>query len=180
MEALCFQHYLETQKLISYDESKAKIAAMSGDVGAVQLSTEDYILGIFDMTGELMKFAITSMATSGKLPEGRAKKDLKPKHDSSEVSRADKMDIDDDSTVQTEEKQRNVLSDMREIRLQLEMFEAPAGSKFSEEVEKKAKVMRESVEKVERALYSLTVRGSERPKGWVPGAEERRTEVESF
>ncbi|ORY19788.1 Translin [Clohesyomyces aquaticus] len=181
MEALTFQHYLEAQKLISYDESKAQMAALSGEADPVQLSIEDYILGIFDMTGELMKFAITAMATSGKLPEGRPKKERKPKQESSEDPSADKMDIDDGPSPQSgEEKPRNVLSDMREIRLQLEMLEAPRKSKLSDDVEKKAKVMRESVEKVEKALYSLTVRGSERPKGWVPGAEERPAEVESY
>lgn len=32
------------------------------------LSEEDYVLGIFDMTGELMRYAITGVATHGKLP----------------------------------------------------------------------------------------------------------------
>ncbi|KAI2475533.1 translin-associated factor [Pyrenophora tritici-repentis] len=32
MEALSFQHYLETQSLISYDEVKSRIAAMSGEL----------------------------------------------------------------------------------------------------------------------------------------------------
>ena len=32
------------------------------------LSEEDYVLGLFDMTGELMRYAITGVATYGELP----------------------------------------------------------------------------------------------------------------
>jgi hypothetical protein len=42
-------------------------------------------------------------------------------------------------------------------------------------------VMRECVDKVEKALYGLTVRGSERPKGWMPDVGgDRRPEVEGY
>ncbi|KAF2467272.1 Translin [Lindgomyces ingoldianus] len=182
MEAICFQHYIETQTLISYNEAKMRVAAMSGEAGVVQLTVEDYILGIYDMTGEVMKFSITSMATNGKLPAGKPKKGPQPSQEPPSDQPADKMDIDRGVTAQSEEQQpRNVLSDLRELRLRLEMLEPPRTSKFRNEAEKKATVMRESVEKVEKALYNLTVRGSERPKGWVPGVrEERRPEVESY
>lgn len=66
MEAVSFQHYLETQQLISYEDAQAKIP------GGIMLTEDDYVLGIFDMVGELMRFAITSMATSGALPRGAA------------------------------------------------------------------------------------------------------------
>jgi hypothetical protein len=37
------------------------------------------------------------------------------------------------------------------------------------------------VDKVEKALYGLTVRGSERPKGWMPDmGGDMRPEVESY
>lgn len=179
MEALSFQHYLENQTLISYEESKAKVAALCGDGPTVPLTIEDYVLGVFDMIGELMRFSITSMATNGKLPAGRPNKS---KQGSEEAQEGDKMDIDEQSSATTPTQElRNVLEDLREIRLVLEMFEPPFGSKFYDEVEKKAKVMRECVDKVEKALYSLTVRGKERPKGWTPGpSEDRRPEVESY
>ena len=43
-------------------------------------------------------------------------------------------------------------------------------------------VMRQSVEKVEGAVYGLVVRGSERPKGWVPdlSGDAGRETVQSY
>ncbi|KAF2438814.1 Translin [Karstenula rhodostoma CBS 690.94] len=181
MEALSFHHYLETQTLISYDDAKNRVASMSGSAGAVLLTPEDYILGIFDMVGELMRFSITAMATNGKLPAGKPRKEAKATHEDPEGEDADKMDVDEETSASTPaEKPRNVLSDLRALRLQLEIFEA-GGGKFGADVRKKADVMRECVDKVEKALYQLTVRGTERPKGWVPDVrEERRPEVESY
>jgi hypothetical protein len=176
MEALSFQHYLETQTLVSFEEAKARVATMSGPGGAVLLTPEDYILGIFDMVGELMRFSITTMATNGVLPAGQPKKVAQSKQEADE----DKMDIDEQAATSSDEEPRNVLSDLRMLRLQLEMFEA-SGGRFEKDVKKKAYVMRECVDKVEKAWYGLTVRGTERPKGWVPDVrEERRTEVESY
>lgn len=187
MEALSFQHYLETQSLISYDEARSKIADLCGssDVAAageatVSLTPEDYILGICDMTGELMRFSVTSMATNGKLPEGKADSNKRVKREEgSNSDGGDKMDIDEQ--VSSSQKPCTVLDDLRAIRLQLEMFEAAGGSKFSHELEtKKMPVMRECVDKVEKALYGLTVRGSERPKGWMPDMSAGKVEVESY
>jgi hypothetical protein len=93
------------------------------------------------------------------------------------------MDVDEQTPApQDAPKPRTVLDDLRAIRLQLEMFDAPGGSKFAHELEtKKMPVMRECVDKVEKALYGLTVRGSERPKGWMPDVGgDRRPEVESY
>lgn len=144
------------------------------------LTPEDYILGICDMTGELMRFSVTSMATNGKLPAGRAK--AAPKASTPNAQDADKMDVDSQAPPSTEsQKPRTVLDDLRSIRLQLEMFEAPYGPKWVSELEtKKMPVLRECVDKVEKALYGLTVRGSERPKGWMPDMSSDRREVESY
>lgn len=183
MEALSFQYYLETQGLISYDDAKARIATMSGEAGAVSLTPEDYILGICDMTGELMRFSVTSMATSGKLPSGAQNVNKRAKHDHTSEDSTDKMDIDEQKSSATEtERSHTVLDDLRAIRLQLEMFETPGGSKFAHELEtKKMPVMRECVDKVEKALYGLTVRGKERPAGWMPDMSSQRVaEVESY
>lgn len=182
MEALSFQHYLENQTLVTYEESKAKVASLCGDEPIVPLTVEDYVLGIFDMIGELMRFSITSMATNGKLPAGRRRKNPKAKQEGSEAQVEDKMDIDEQAPATSQDQEpRTVLQDLREIRLQLEMFEPPPKCKFHDETEKKATVMRQCVDKVEKALYSLMVRGKERPKGWKPDVpEDRRQEVESF
>ena len=66
MEAVLFHHYLETQKLLTHSEAAEKMP------GGVLLTEEDYLLGVFDMTGELMRFSVTYMATNGKLPGGDA------------------------------------------------------------------------------------------------------------
>jgi predicted translin family RNA/ssDNA-binding protein len=213
IEALSFQHYLERQSLISYEDAKEKVRELSqpkvegskdlgetklegegdgkektaegkevdmegsskaGDSPVVPLTPEDYILGICDMTGELMRFSVTSMATNGKLPAGRAKATPTSKSD-------DQMDIDTPPSTASSQP-RTVLDDLRAIRTQLEMFEAPYGPKWVSELEtKKMPVLRECVDKVEKALYGLTVRGSERPKGWMPDVgSDRRAEVESY
>jgi predicted translin family RNA/ssDNA-binding protein len=64
MEAVLFHHYLETQRLLTHPEAESKMP------GGVMLTEEDYLLGVFDMTGELMRFSVTYMATNGKLPGG--------------------------------------------------------------------------------------------------------------
>lgn len=66
IEAISFQHYLETRRLISYEEAQAKIP------GGIILTEDDYVLGLFDLVGELMRFAITNMATHGAVPRGAA------------------------------------------------------------------------------------------------------------
>jgi predicted translin family RNA/ssDNA-binding protein len=183
MEALSFHHYLETQSVISYEEAQKKITSMCSEAGAVSLTPDDYILGICDMTGELMRFSVTSMATNGKLPAGDPNPNKRLKQEASSEEVGDKMDIDEQAPAsQDVQKPRSVLDDLRAIRLQLEMFDAPGGSKFAHELEtKKMPVMRECVDKVEKALYGLTVRGSERPKGWMPDmGGDRRGEVESY
>lgn len=183
MEALSFQHYLETQTLIPLEEARSRIASMSGGAGAVLLTPEDYILGICDMTGELMRFSVTSMATNGKLPAGKHYGNKKIRMDITEEGSGDAMDVDDGGAdAEAAPKPCNVLDDLRAIRLQLEMLEVGGGSKFARELEdKKMPVMRECVDKVEKALYGLTVRGSERPKGWMPDmSSQRGGEVESY
>lgn len=64
VEAISFQHYLETQKLITLSETQSHIP------GGIELTANDYLLGIYDLTGELMRFGITSMATTGVMPRG--------------------------------------------------------------------------------------------------------------
>ncbi|KAL1635120.1 hypothetical protein SLS56_001872 [Neofusicoccum ribis] len=181
MESLSFQHYLETQTLISYEESCKKLAELGAEGGAVMLTPEDYILGIFDMVGELMRFAVTAMATSGALPGGESRRQPAPTHSRSNDTAEqenDQMDVD----TPAQKAQRNVLEDMRELRTHLECLDI-GDRKFSDDVDKKMGVMRNCVEKVENALYGLIIRGRERPKGWMPdlGGDRRgREEVEGF
>lgn len=152
IEAALFQHYLTTATLMSHSAAAAQVRQLSrgpdDDDDGIELSIEDYVLGIYDFTGELMRFAITAMATSGALP------------------------------VVPETAGRNILTDLRELRGELEGLNT-RGSGGLREAGKKAEVMVQSVEKVEKALYGLVVRGAERPKGWMPEMEGGRgVEVE--
>ena len=142
MEALLFQHYLENERIVTYDEA-AK--AMPGNV---QLTPDDYLLGLFDMTGELMRFAVTYLATNGSLPneeEGQ-------QHEAG--GRA------------------GILTDMQLLRSHLETIDPSPSYGLARDFESKLKTTRASVEKVEYAVYSMLVRGKERPKGWRPDAIE--------
>ncbi|KAF2230822.1 Translin [Viridothelium virens] len=194
MESLSFQHYLETQTLISYQDASARLAELGNPHAPVTLSLEDYVLGIFDMTGELMRFAITAMATSQVLPGSDV-----PSSSGHAESRpsgiavgpsAEAMEIDMPATVsESREKgsrvhtrRRDVMQDLRQLRATLEGLDIDRSSPLSWDVQKKMGVMQQSVEKVEKALYGLIVRGRERPKGWMPDLKEegRRGEVESY
>lgn len=127
MEALLFKHYLETRQLLTYDESCALLPA------GIHLPISDYILGVYDYTGEVMRFGITMVALRG--DEGE-----------------------------------QILEDLRTIREALEGLEM--GRNWDREADKKNDVMRQSLRKVEDAVYGMVVRGSEMPPGWVPGQAE--------
>lgn len=146
MEAVSFQYYLETQRLISYAEAAKKLESLSSSEHHVTLSIGDYLLGVFDMVGELMKHSITSMGSGG------------------HTSMASQATV---GAANASERPRTVLGDLRELRSYLEILNV-SGSSLARDTGKKMQVMQESVEKVERASYGQVVRGSERPKGWVP------------
>ncbi|KAF9821824.1 hypothetical protein IEO21_00254 [Rhodonia placenta] len=68
IEALSFAHYLEFRTLISYDEVQKTISDEDGKP-YFPLPMEDYLLGLADLTGELMRYAISSISRRG----GRSK-----------------------------------------------------------------------------------------------------------
>lgn len=150
MEAVSFEHYLRHQSLITLDEAVTSIAG-----GAIALTGDDYVLGIFDLVGELMRFAITTMATSGSLPGSR----------------------DGESG-----EERTILMDLRLLRTQFESLDTSScgGTGLGKDVEKKMEVMKTCVEKVETAVYGMIVRGRERPKGWVPDFPDDKAPVETY
>ncbi|KAL8811615.1 MAG: hypothetical protein Q9223_007494 [Gallowayella weberi] len=157
VEAISFQHYLETQRLITHQEAQDLVP------GGVELTTDDYVLGLFDLTGELMRFGITGMATTSTLPRGVAA----------------------EGTVLGG---RDILMDLRAVRTSFEGLDISSGSSnwsyLKKDIGKKTEVMRQSVEKVENAVYGMIIRGRERPKGWMPdlseGQERGREPVESY
>lgn len=133
MEAVLFQHYLETQHLLDYDGAASRLPE------GILLTYEDYVLGVFDMTGELMRFAITYMATNGKLPGSSGKGD-----------------------------NSSILTDMQRLRTELEGLDTGGSYALAKEFAQKLKTTRASTEKIESGVYSMIVRGKERPKGWRP------------
>ncbi|KAI9785566.1 MAG: hypothetical protein M1816_000377 [Peltula sp. TS41687] len=153
IEAVSFAHYIRHQTLITPAEASGSIA------GGAQLTADDYILGIFDLVGEMMRFAITHMATSGSLPgqtdSGRS---------------ADGADQVKAVTVK-----RDIVMDLRSLRAYFESLNtggATGNSWLGKEVEKKMEVMKSCVDKVENAVYGMIIRGRERPKGWVPSLRD--------
>lgn len=148
MEAISFEHYLRHQTLIT----KAEAAQATR---GVELTGDDYLLGIFDLVGELMRFAITTMATTGSLPGTL-----------------------DASTGED----RTIVMDLRLLRAKFEELDTSScgGTGLGRDAEKKMEVMKTCVEKVETAVYGMIVRGRERPKGWVPDMGDERARVESY
>ena len=149
MEAISFHHYLETQSLITFAEAQARIPF------DITLTEDDYILGLFDLTGELMRFAITTMATTGTLSRG----------------------VDSDRDILSDLRQFRTSFESLDTTSGNE-----SGSPLKRDVEKKMEVMRTCVEKVENAVYGMIIRGRERPQGWVPEADASGAprEVESY
>lgn len=86
IEALTFAHYLRTQSLISYHDTVAKIASLSTNVDRMDVDAgdpssseppppvfvteQDYLMGIFDLSGEMMRFATVVAALNGALDGG--------------------------------------------------------------------------------------------------------------
>ncbi|KAK4084621.1 uncharacterized protein Triagg1_1101 [Trichoderma aggressivum f. europaeum] len=129
VEALSFAHYLRHQKVITLEETQAATPA------DVVLTPHDYMYGLFDLFGELMRFATVTTAQSGQLVG----------------------DYD-----------RNILGDIQELGCAFELLPQIPTKDFRNKME----VMRQSINKVEKLGYGLVVRGSERPKGWVPDMKD--------
>lgn len=188
VEALTFAHYLRTQSLISHaaldpiieelarkgaassseDEVMADASDAAGSAGkqptapptvaeppTVSLTQDDYLYGVFDLTGEMMRFATTSTALSGTMAGGQGGGG-------------------------GDDEPRTIVQDMHELGTLFEMLPVGGGNRF--QWEKKLEVTRQSVVKVERLGYDRIIRGSERPKGWVPdlssGDQEQGDELE--
>ena len=158
MEAVSFQHYLEMQRLITLEEAQAKLPQ------GLMLTEDDYVLGLFDLVGELMRFAITSIATSGEIPGSRG---------------TTKAAIGTAPGTSGEEEDTDMVLDLRTLRAHFEALNTN-DSMLSREVEKKMDVMKTCVEKVENAVYGMIVRGRERPKGWMPEERAAGEPVESY
>ncbi|KAI1653076.1 Translin [Daldinia decipiens] len=137
VEAISFSHYLQHQKLLSPSQAQDALPA------DIALTAPDYLFGIFDLTGEMMRFATAVTALSGSMPGSGSKGSTD---------------------------NRTILNDLQDVSSMLQICPA-AGGKPSVYA-KKLDIMIEQVRKVERVGYGITVRGNERPKGWMPDINE--------
>ncbi|CAN8100842.1 unnamed protein product [Discula destructiva] len=163
IEALTFAHYLRTQSLMGYSHSVDTVAALTshqhhhvsdaaamdvevdvnaGEAGdahppAVHVTEQDYLMGIFDLSGEMMRFATTSAALNGTL-DGPAPA------------------------------RRTIVADIQELGSVFEILPQQYGKSYAMKLD----TLRQSVLKVEKLGYGLKVRGSERPAGWMPDADD--------
>ncbi|KAI0400778.1 Translin [Xylaria palmicola] len=147
VEAVAFAHYLRHQRLMTPAEAQA---ALPADVG---LTAPDYVFGVFDLTGEMMRFATAVTALSGAMPAG------------GEPPKGDGGDDDDDDG----NGKRTILTDLQDVSSTL--LTCPALGRPGVYA-RKLNTMAEQVRKVERLGYGVIVRGTERPKGWMPDLDE--------
>ncbi|KAL2816268.1 Translin family-domain-containing protein [Aspergillus granulosus] len=153
IEALSFHHYLTHQTLITKNEVAAHLPV------EIIVTDEDYAMGLFDLTGELMRFAVTSLSAGvGDTQDKDAEGDGNGGGDGQPT------------LPHLPPAQAGVVRDLREIRAEFESITIPRrhNNNMFRDYGKKSEVMQNSVEKVERAAYGILVRGSERPAGWKP------------
>ncbi|KAJ5183988.1 hypothetical protein N7492_001604 [Penicillium capsulatum] len=144
IEAISFDHYLRTQTLITHDEVIARLPA------GILVTEEDYLMGLFDLTGEMMRFATVALSSGNAMPTDTQSTDQAP------------------HPPRLSSTQSGIVVDLRTMRARVEALTVPRRHNMLRDLEKKQEVMRNSVEKVERAAYGILVRGSERPGGWMP------------
>ncbi|KAJ5718782.1 hypothetical protein N7488_004428 [Penicillium malachiteum] len=148
IEAISFDHYLRTQQLISLSESQARLPK------EILLTEEDYLMGLFDLTGEMMRFAVMALS-SGNATQKQS-------------SEAEESTDSTKKLPHLSDTQSGIVVDLRSMRAEFEALSVPRRANMLRDLVKKVEVMQNSVEKVERAAYGILVRGSERPSGWMP------------
>jgi len=146
VEAVTFAHYLRHQTLMSFGQTTALLAQFCreggerGQPAVVALTEEDFLMGVFDLSGEMMRFATTTAALSGALAaagDGGG---------------------------------RTILADTQALGSFFESLPRQGGG--GRAWGSKMEALRTSVKKVERLGYGLAVRGSEKPRGWMPDGDE--------
>lgn len=172
LEALTFLHYLKYQSLLSPEEAAEQVATLciqgrqneggdersedknedkneserseDTDVPVIRPDDNEFLMGVFDLSGEMMRFATTSAALRGELAGT------------------------DGSETDTTNAGRTIVGDMQE----LDSFFRMLPQRHDKSWKMKTQTLQTSVQKVERLGYDLRVRGSERPKGWIPDAPD--------
>ncbi|KAJ5109603.1 hypothetical protein N7532_002248 [Penicillium argentinense] len=147
IEAIAFEHYLRTQTLITHGEVCARVPT------GILVTEEDYLLGLFDLTGEMMRFAVLALSS------GNASTSTSTETQTAETTK---------QLPHLSASQAGIVFDLRAMRASFEELTVPRKHNMLRDLLKKVEVMQNSVEKVERAAYGILVRGSERPSGWTP------------
>lgn len=145
VEAMSFAHYLGHQTLMTAAEAQAALPV------DIQMTAPDYVFGLFDLTGEMMRFATAVTALSGSMPTGEVSSSQEGEEAASDKGK------------------RTILTDMQDVNSMLHI--CPIVGRYGVYA-KKLSIMIEQVHKVERLGYGVTVRGNERPKGWMPDLNE--------
>jgi hypothetical protein len=176
---------VQTQRLITLDEVRnseylPSKDSESGKERLVMITEDDYLMGVFDLSGEIMRIAVTTLSNApttfgGENPVGG-------------VVDAETPALKNKGRA-LQPQQAAIVKDLRDLRARCEALNVPRrhAAQMMRDLMKKLEVMQTSVEKVERAAYGILVRGSERPSGWMPelgGSTVQSTrngnEVESF
>jgi hypothetical protein len=130
------------------DEEPSQAAAKDVETPpVVSITEQDYLYGVFDLTGEMMRFATTSTALTRTLA-------------GAEEEGGDGRDA-------PTARPRTILHDMQDLRSFVEMLPQNRTKQWTNKLD----VLRGSVRKVEIIGYGMIIRGNERPTGWVPDAE---------
>lgn len=106
-------------------------------------------MGLFDLTGEMMRFAVLSLSSGN-------------------MAATQPEDRGTSNPTTLVSAQGDIVVDLRAMRARFEALSVPRRHFMLRDLQKKIEVMQASVEKVEMAAYGLLVRGSERPSGWTP------------
>lgn len=127
--------------IIETDQTPSASVAAATSSPPVQLTLEvtdeDYLLGIADLTGELMRLAINTLGQS-----------LMPT-----------LQDEDASILSPEQRVQHILQFLRDIK---SGFDGLSLTKMSP-ISKKMGVLRQSLQKIELACYNVKVRGAEYP-----------------
>lgn len=117
------------------------------------VTEEDYLMGLMDLTGEIMRFAVVQLSSGNATATSTA-----PVADGAVEAQPPRLS----------DTQAGIVIDLRTMRARSEALGVPRKHNVMRDLGQKVGVMQNSVEKVERAAYGILVRGSERPSGWMP------------
>ncbi|KAI8597848.1 Translin [Dissophora ornata] len=142
IEAMTLEYYLIHGKLMPKSALEADLLAPIDALLTLDITDEDYLLGVADLTGELMRLAINTLGQSlTSLP-------------------ARDLDSIGGTLLPTpEERVQNILLFLRDLK---SGFDGLAHTKVSP-VWKKMGAFKQSLNKIEMACYNVKVRGAEYP-----------------